>query len=115
MPVSTSWSATPSASGHATIGLTRGYVDDGTDYGDGYVALQVLFNDVAPPVVTSGATAGFAQYRKDGYAEKPIITSGDDLVAAGQYVRAGKTTYSARDVIEYLLSGLKPGQVLGTA
>jgi NAD(P)H-dependent flavin oxidoreductase YrpB (nitropropane dioxygenase family) len=62
-----------------------------------------------------GATAGLPQHRKDGYVEKPIITTGDDLVAAGQYVRAGKTTYSARDVIEYLLSGLKPGQAIGTA
>lgn len=52
-----------------------------------------------------GATAGFPKHRKDGYVEKPIITSGDDLVAAGQYVRAGKTTYSAKDVIEYLLGG----------
>jgi len=62
-----------------------------------------------------GATAGFPQVRKDGYVEKPLITAGDDLVAAGQYLRAGKTTYSAKDVIEYLLSGLKPNQVLGTA
>ena len=62
-----------------------------------------------------GATAGFPQRRKDGYVEKPIITTGDDLVMAGQYVPAGKTTYSAKDVIDYLLSGLKPSQILGTA
>jgi NAD(P)H-dependent flavin oxidoreductase YrpB (nitropropane dioxygenase family) len=61
------------------------------------------------------ATAGFPQHRKDGYVEPPIVTTGDDLVAAGEYVRAGKTTYSARDVIEYLLSGLKPGLAMGTA
>ena len=62
-----------------------------------------------------GATAGFPQVRKDGYVEPPIITTGDDLVRAGQYVRAGKNTYSARDVIEYLLSGLKPGQGVSLA
>jgi nitronate monooxygenase len=62
-----------------------------------------------------GATAGFPRHRKDGYVEKPIITCGDDLVAAGQFVRAGKTTFSAEDVINYLLSGLNPGQVLGAA
>jgi nitronate monooxygenase len=61
------------------------------------------------------ATAGFPQVRKDGYVEKPIITAGDDLAAAGSYVRAGKTTYSAKDVVEYLLSGLKPEQALGMA
>ena len=62
-----------------------------------------------------GATAGFPQRRKDGYVEKPLITTGDDLVMAGQYVPAGKTTYSAKDVIDYLLSGLRPDQMLGTA
>lgn len=62
-----------------------------------------------------GATAGFAQRRKDGYVEEPIITAGDDLVAAGRYVPAGKTTYSAKDVIDYLLNGVKPRQSLGTA
>jgi nitronate monooxygenase len=61
------------------------------------------------------ATAGFPQVRKDGYVEKPIITAGDDLAASGRYVRAGKMTYSAKDVIDYLLSGLKPGQALGAA
>ena len=61
------------------------------------------------------ATAGYPQVRKDGYVEAPIITAGDDLVASGQYVRAGKTTYSAKDVIDYLLSGLRPGQALGMA
>ncbi|GAB4581184.1 MAG: nitronate monooxygenase [Anaerolineales bacterium] len=49
------------------------------------------------------STAGFPQRRKDGYVEKPIVTSGDDLVNVGQFVRAGKTSYSAEDVINYLL------------
>ncbi|MDP2776396.1 MAG: nitronate monooxygenase [Anaerolineales bacterium] len=49
------------------------------------------------------ATAGFPQIRKDGYVEQPIITSGDDLVAAGQFLKEGKTSYSAEDVISYLL------------
>ncbi len=52
------------------------------------------------------ATAGFAQTRKDGYVEQPILTSGDDLVNAGQFVREGKTSYSAEDVIRYLLGPL---------
>ena len=61
------------------------------------------------------ATAGFPQVRKDGYVEKPIITAGDDLAAAGRYIRAGKTTYSAKDVVDFLLSGLKSNQALGAA
>lgn len=61
------------------------------------------------------ATAGFPQVRKDGYVEAPIITAGDDLAAAGRYIRAGKTTYSAKDVVDFLLSGLKPNQATGAA
>ena len=58
-----------------------------------------------------GATAGFPRHRKDGYVEAPVVTSGDDLVGAGQYVPAGKSSYSAKDVISCLLSGLKPSLV----
>jgi len=49
------------------------------------------------------ATAGFPQRRKDGYVEPPIITSGDDLEGAGQFLKEGKTSYTAEDVITYLL------------
>ncbi|MBK9207550.1 MAG: nitronate monooxygenase [Anaerolineales bacterium] len=52
------------------------------------------------------ATAGFPQIRKDGYVEQPIITSGDDLVSAAQFIKEGKTSYSAEDVIRYLLGPL---------
>ena len=46
---------------------------------------------------------GFPQVRKDGYVEEPIITSGDDLVAVGQFLKEGKTSYTAEDVVRYLL------------
>ncbi len=60
------------------------------------------------------ATAGFPQVRKDGYVEQPIITSGDDLVAVGQYLKEGKNSYSAEDVVSYLLGPfLKPNLALG--
>jgi nitronate monooxygenase len=62
-----------------------------------------------------GATAGFPRHRKDGYVERPIITAGNDLVAAAQYVRPGKTNFSARDVIDYMLSGLTSSEALGAA
>ena len=50
-----------------------------------------------------GATAGFPQRRKDGYVELPLITTGDDLVAMDQFLKPGKTSYSAEDVITRLL------------
>ena len=62
-----------------------------------------------------GATAGVPQVRAGGQVEPPIITIGDDIVAAGQFVPADKTSYSAKDVIERLLSGLKPGLAGGPA
>ena len=55
------------------------------------------------------ATAGYGQRRKDGVVELPLVTSGDDLVMAGQYMPAGKTNYSAADVLRYLL-GLPAAQ-----
>jgi nitronate monooxygenase len=60
------------------------------------------------------STAGFPQRRKDGYVEQPIITSGDDLVEVGQFLKEGKTSYSAEDVIMYLLGPFfKPNLTLG--
>ena len=54
------------------------------------------------------ATAGYGQRRKDGAVERPLVTSGDDLVMMAQFMPAGKTNFSAEDVLRYLL-GL-PGQ-----
>jgi nitronate monooxygenase len=55
------------------------------------------------------ATAGYGQHRKDGAVEHPLVTSGDDLVMVGQFMPAGKTNYSAEDVLRYLL-GLPTAQ-----
>jgi hypothetical protein len=41
--------------------------------------------------------------------ERPLVTSGDDLVMIGQFMPAGKTSYSAEDVLRYLL-GLPAAQ-----
>lgn len=51
------------------------------------------------------ATAGIPQVRKDGYVEPPLITSGDDLVTCAQFLAPHKTSFSAADVINYLLGG----------
>jgi nitronate monooxygenase len=55
-----------------------------------------------------GATAGFPQVRKDGYVELPLVTIGDDLATVGEFIPAGKLTYTAKDVIDRLLSKLSP-------
>jgi nitronate monooxygenase len=49
------------------------------------------------------ATAGYGQHRKDGAVERPLVTAGDDLVMMAQFMPAGKTNFSAEDVLRYLL------------
>lgn len=61
------------------------------------------------------ATAGFPQRRNNGYVEPPLVTSGDDLVSVGQFMGTGQTSYSAEDVITYLLNpSLRPSPTLST-
>ncbi|MBP1468691.1 nitronate monooxygenase [Candidatus Chloroploca sp. M-50] len=48
------------------------------------------------------ANVGFAQQRRDGSIEPPLLTSGDDLQHIGDFL-GGRTSYSAGDVIDYLL------------
>jgi NAD(P)H-dependent flavin oxidoreductase YrpB (nitropropane dioxygenase family) len=49
------------------------------------------------------ATAGYPQHRKDGYVEQPIVTSGDGLTTIGKYIKPGHHSYTAQDVLDYLL------------
>ncbi|HSJ06347.1 MAG TPA: nitronate monooxygenase [Longimicrobiales bacterium] len=49
------------------------------------------------------ADIGMAQVREGGELERPIITSGDDLIRLGRFIEEGRTRYSARDVVDYLL------------
>ena len=48
------------------------------------------------------ATIGLGQGRGDGEQEPPLVTSGDDLVSISTFL-AGRTSYSAEDVVTYLL------------
>jgi len=50
------------------------------------------------------ANIGHAQTRKDGSAEPPLVTIGDDLNTASQFLEAGQLSYSAVDVVNELLS-----------
>jgi nitronate monooxygenase len=43
------------------------------------------------------------QIQKDGEPELPLITSGDDVAHVARFLKPGQDTYTAADVIEYLL------------
>jgi nitronate monooxygenase len=47
---------------------------------------------------------GYAQIRKDMSVEPPLVTVGDDLNSVAQFLAPGRTSYSAADVVESLLS-----------
>ncbi len=49
------------------------------------------------------AVVGLGQVRK-GVVELPVLTSGDELVNIGRYLKDGKSRYSASDVIDYILA-----------
>jgi len=54
------------------------------------------------------AAAGFPQRRADGYVEPAIVTAGDGLAAIGRFIRQGRTSYTAKDVLDYLLGLIMP-------
>ena len=49
------------------------------------------------------ATVGHPQARSGGEVERPLVTSGDDLLRLQSFL-AGRTGYSASDVLDYLLA-----------
>lgn len=50
------------------------------------------------------ASIGLGQVRPDGTAEKPLLTAGDDLLYLDRFLHDGATSYTARDVVESVLS-----------
>lgn len=52
------------------------------------------------------ANVGFAQIRKDGSAEPPLVTVGDDVNTIAQFLAPGNHSYSAVDVVQSLLRGV---------
>ena len=50
------------------------------------------------------ANIGQAQPRPGALDEPPLITSGDDLAAIAGFLK-GRSSYTADDVIDYLLAG----------
>ena len=55
------------------------------------------------------AAIGLSQDQKNHYQEKPIVTSGDDLARVVTFLKGNKLSYSANDVIQYLLGNLSSG------
>jgi nitronate monooxygenase len=54
------------------------------------------------------ADIGVGQCRDSGAVEQPLLTSGDELRRIGEFAQ-GRLEYSANEVIDYLLSGLRSG------
>jgi nitronate monooxygenase len=53
------------------------------------------------------ANIGLGQMQRSGEAELPLITSGDDVAAVARFLKRGSRSYSAADVIDYLLADVK--------
>ena len=50
------------------------------------------------------ANVGHAQARKDDTVEPALVTVGDDLNSIADFIKPGRDSYSAADVVENLLS-----------
>lgn len=53
------------------------------------------------------ANIGLGQAREGGWEEPPLLTSGDDLMILGHFLR-GRDSYTAADVLDYLLDEAAP-------
>lgn len=49
------------------------------------------------------ANIGLPQVQKSGEVERPLLTSGDDLVNLGGFLKRFSTKYTAKDAVNYLL------------
>ncbi len=54
------------------------------------------------------ANIGLGQTRKDGSVENALVTSGDDVGKILKFLTDGRESYSANEVVEYLLAALQP-------
>jgi nitronate monooxygenase len=51
------------------------------------------------------ATIGLGQVQAHGYREPALVTAGEDVTELARFLSPGKDSYSAADVLAYLLSG----------
>jgi nitronate monooxygenase len=54
------------------------------------------------------ANIGMGQSQRDGYQEKPLVTSGDDIARIGNFLSPSKLSYTAAEVISYLFGNFSP-------
>jgi nitronate monooxygenase len=59
------------------------------------------------------ANIGYQQKRNGKREEYGLITAGDDLNAAKQFLKPGRTDYTAADVVELLLTGCEDAKFAG--
>ncbi|NOX54280.1 MAG: nitronate monooxygenase [Planctomycetes bacterium] len=58
------------------------------------------------------ANIGLPQVHSDGRTELPLVTSGNDVAQVARFLKPGASTYTAREVVEYLLAGVRPAAVV---
>ena len=55
------------------------------------------------------ATVGLGQNQKGTYEEPPLLTAGDEAAHVAKFLKPGKDSYTAKDVIDTLLAGVVAG------
>ncbi len=97
-----------------------GYLREPYAAGEGKIAYRCSAEPVATYIAKGGkqeetagrkclcnallANIGYQQIRNNGAVEPALITVGDDLNTIAQFLAPGRTSYSAADVVENLLS-----------
>jgi nitronate monooxygenase len=83
---------------------TASYVRKGGDLND-TIGRKCVCNGLVSNV-------GLGQLRRDGQQEQPLVTCGNDVGSIARFLKTPNTTsYSASDVVEYLLSGVRTDSV----
>jgi nitronate monooxygenase len=59
------------------------------------------------------ANIGLGQVQRNGETELPLVTSGDDVANVARFLKPGSISYTAADVIDYLLAGVKEPRPTG--
>ncbi|MEO8443793.1 MAG: nitronate monooxygenase [Gammaproteobacteria bacterium] len=71
------------------------YLGKGGDYAD-TIGRKCVCNGLVSAV-------GYGQIRRDGEPEPSLVTAGDDVATIGNFLRPGRASYSADDVLDRLL------------
>jgi len=57
------------------------------------------------------ANIGLGQIQKNNYEEKPLVTAGEDYKNIVRFLKKNETSYSAKDVIQYMLGEYKTAYI----